>query len=179
MSKQEPLDETFQLAKGLAKVGVPDLKEAQENVNLRRLQKAASEDPLSKLECGLRAAVSNDPTSAGRFLKVISDSLEAYEEHMRAKRDRMADAALLGVLDPKSKKLRLVPFAIDAMVYLLPWGITGNLSPLEKECFAIFKEVAIPYFQNPENLKWLADTRDEHYMWWVKKYILNQETPYP
>lgn len=124
------------------------------------------------LETQLAKEVFENPGMAGRYLNIISESLAAYEQAVKRRRQHEAYLAISGLLDSKSSKLRLIPFSIDAMVYLFPNGNGGNHSPLEKQCFNTFKQAAIEYFKNADNFTWLEEQRGSDYVEWVRAHII-------
>lgn len=124
------------------------------------------------LEVQLAKAVFENPAMAGRYLSIISESLAAYEKAVKHRRQHEAYLAISGILDPKSARLRLIPFSIDAMVYLFPNGNTANHSPLERQCFDIFKQAAIEFFKKADNFTWLETHRGPDYADWVRNNIV-------
>ncbi len=131
----------------------------------------SSYEQISELERDLTRVISQNPSLASGFLTVISNALRAYEIKTEQKRNRLADSAIRGLLDPKVFRKWTIPYTIDAIQHQFPEGKPTFHSKMEVDCYNAFVERLLEddEYELEAFRMWLSIKGDECYTWFYTK----------
>lgn len=128
----------------------------------------------------MQGDIIRNPSHARGYLKIISESMAAYENIVKEERDSIAYNALSfsnqyfqNNKDKSIQKMK-VPMLIDAMYYMFPKGVTTQ-AQADKIVFVDFLETVIKENYLTEHKKWILDAKGYSYYSWLEEMIKNHK----